>query len=173
MQRNYFSLLILRNIGNKMHRFNLFLVISFLACSLLITSCKYDEGPFMSFRSKQARVVNSWAYNLVLHNGLDVTAGSSELSIDYTQSSIGFNDDGRFSTIISNIDMDSTVISTQYNGSWTFLDKKKEIELIYDSPFPPTGEKKTLFITQLRERVFWLEEVQGNNLVEYRLKPTP
>lgn len=156
-----------------MRKLNFLLALFFLVVALLVSSCKYDDGPIISFRGKEARVVNSWAYDLVLHNGLDVTAGSSELSIDYTQSSIGFNKDGRFSTIISEIGSDSTVISTQYNGFWSFTEKKKDVELLFDSPFPPSGETKTLVITQLREKTLWLEEVQGINLVEYRLKPTP
>jgi len=155
-----------------MNKFNFSLVISVLIAVLFISGCKYDDGPLVSLRSKQGRVVNSWAYDLVLHNGLDVTGGSSELSIDYTQSSIGFNKDGRFSTIISNIGADSTILSTQYNGSWFFKDKKRELELVYDSPFPPLGESQLLFITKLRACEFWIEEVQGNNLVEYRLKST-
>ena len=155
-----------------MHKFHFSPVLAFLIVALLVCGCKYDDGPFISLRSKEARVVNSWAYDLVLHNGLDVTSGSSELSVDYTQSSIGFNNDGRFSTIISEIGADSTIVSLQYDGSWFFQDKKKMIELVFDSPFPPSGETKSLFITQLREKVLWLEEVQGINLVEYRLTPT-
>lgn len=155
-----------------MLKINSFPVLFLVIFALLSSACKYDDGPLISVRSKKARVVNSWAYDLVLHNGLDVTGGSSELSVDYTQSSIGFNKDGRFSTIISEIGADSTIVSTQYDGSWFFKEKKKEIELIFDSPFPPSGETKNLVITRLKEKDLWLEEVQAENLVEYRLKPT-
>ncbi len=162
----------MKNIENKMQKINFSFVLFILVFTLLFSGCKYDDGPIISIRSKQARVVNSWAYDLVLHNGLDVTGGSSELSVDYTQSSIGFNKDGRFSTIISEINADSTIVSTQYDGSWFFKDKKNLIELVFDSPFPPSGDTKDLVITKLKEKQLWLEEVQGVNLVEYRLNPT-
>ncbi len=136
------------------------------------TSCKYDDGPFIAFRSRKKRVVNSWQYNLVYRNGLDVTSGAADLSVNFSNSSIGFNDDNRFTSIVNYTSLD-TSYTVQYDGTWGFIEEDAKIELSYDVPVPPEGQNQVWTITRLKERVFWAQEELGENLYEYRLIPTP
>jgi len=153
-------------------RYLLFFLIAIFGCSMF-SACKYEDNPFISFRTKKARLVNSWQYELVLRNGLDVTTGrvvdsDQEVTIDYSLSSIGFDDQGRFATWIHFVDT-----LRQYDGDWEFSDDKEEVKLTYDaSAVPPTGNSETWKITRLQERHLWLEEQtpEGNN-IQYRLVP--
>ena len=126
---------------------------------------KYEDGPFITLRSKKARVVNSWNYDLVLRNGLDVTGGSPGFSVDYSKSSIGFDDNGRFSVIEHYAD--TLVAPVQYDGSWSFQDDKSQIALNYDN-----GTIRTWTIARLCEVSFWVEEDISGNIIQYQLKPS-
>ncbi|MEM7101748.1 MAG: hypothetical protein AAF502_01380 [Bacteroidota bacterium] len=143
-----------------------------LSCLIFLPGCKkYPNGPWFTLRGKEARVVNSWCYELVLRNGLDVTEGLPELSIVYSKSSIGFNDDGRFSTIIHYSDS-INFPAERYDGNWAFINNEEEILLDYDAPTPMAGDSQIWVITKLREKELWAEEDFGSNLYEYRLFPS-
>jgi len=138
-------------------------LIAVLSFALIFGSCsKYEDGPFISFRSKQERLINTWAYTLVLRNGANVTFGAVDGSINYAASEIGFNDEMRFSDIFY---LDS--LYTQRDGDWVFNDKKKEVHLTYDD----NGETRTFRITRLKEKDLHFEEDFDNNLYEYELLP--
>lgn len=135
-----------------------------LFCLLLILGgcSKYEDGPLISLRNKQSRLVNTWAYKLVLHNGVNVTFGTVEGSINYAASEIGFNDEMRFSDINT---IDSVFI--QRDGDWVFDDSKEIVLLTYDD----NGEQRSLNITRLRNKELWFEEQIDVNLVEHQLLP--
>jgi len=138
------------------------LLVLLTICSGLY-SCKYDEGPLVSLRSKEARVINSWAYELTLRNGLNVTTASVPGAINYVNSSLGFDDNGLFS-LIEEIDSSLTV----YDGTWSFSDKKESILLSYtDASVPP----RELFIRKLNHKKLWLEETIDDEIYQYDLIP--
>jgi len=138
-------------------------LIAIISISFIVSGCnKYEDGPLLSLRSKQERLINTWAYNLVLRNGANVTFGTVDGAINYAASEIGFNDENRFSDIFY---QDS--IYVQRDGSWIFNDKKKEVHLTYDD----NGEMRTLRINRLKEKDLHLEEDFDNNLYEYELLP--
>lgn len=142
-----------------------------LLMTLSLGACKkYEDGPWLTFRGKKARVVNSWEYQLVLRNGLDVTDGLPDLgSINYTSSKIGFNDENRFTTVIQY--SDSTANTTRFDGTWAFDENEENIILTYDQPAPMEIDSQIWRITKLRENELWAEEDFGDNLYEYRLQP--
>ncbi len=162
---------------NNNLRYFLVLIIglsTFSACK------KYEDNPYIfPMRTKEARVVNSWKYELVLRNGLDVTTGivtdsENEITIDYSKSSIGFDDQGRFATWIHFNEPDSLTGDNliQYDGSWEFQSDKEQILLTYDDPAPPTGETELWNLTRLQHRhLWWIENTDNGNNLEYRLAP--
>ncbi len=141
-----------------------------LATLFVISGCKYDEGPLISLRSKRKRVINSWKYDVVKRNELNVTNGSPEFSIIYSESSIGFGENGRFSTIIAYNDS-LTNFPVQHDGSWEFSEEKEQIIMFFDAPYPLSGETQTWDISKLREKDLWTEEQFGDNRYYYRLVP--
>lgn len=143
---------------------NIFLyLLCLFTLSSAFYSCKYDDGPLVSFRSKEARVINSWAYDLTLRNGLNVTTASVPGAINYVNSSLGFDDNGLFS-LIEEIDADLNV----YDGTWSFSDKKESLLLSYtDGNIPP----RELFIRKLNHKKLWLEETIDDEIYQYELIP--
>lgn len=131
---------------------------------LVLPSCKkYENGPLLSLQSKEKRLVNSWQYDVVLRNGLNVTKGEGGTTIDFAKSSIGFDKTGRFSTFWVS---DSGDI--EHDGFWTFADKKEGIQLdiLEDSE---TDLEYT--ILRLRSDELWLSESVGDIVYQYQLSP--
>lgn len=126
-------------------------------------SCKYDDGPILSLRTKNARLINSWAYDLSLRNGLNVTTASVPGEINYINSSIGFDDNGLFS-LIEEVD-DVLMV---YDGTWEFSDKKESISLIYSDS---AAEPRELIINKLTKKRLWLEELIDDEIYRYELVP--
>lgn len=161
-------------------RYLLILIIGLSAFGMFSGCRKYECNPYIfPVRTKKARVVNSWKYELVLRNGLDVTTGKvmdseNEITIDYSLSRIGFDDKGRFSTwIYFNDPIDTLDNLVQYDGSWKFQNNKEELRLTFDEPYPPTGDTAIWNLTRLQERqLWWVEDSNDDNHLEYRLVPT-
>jgi len=126
-------------------------------------SCsKYDDGPWISLRGKQNRLVNTWQYSLVLRNGVNVTDGKVQGSPNYNESSIGFNEEDRFTEILT---VNST--AAQHDGDWSFDEDKATLQLTFDDG----SEARNLTILKLKNDELWLQEIFGENLVEYQLIP--
>lgn len=117
----------------------------------------------VSLRTKEARVINSWAYDLALRNGLNVTTALVSDEINYVNSSIGFDDNGLFS-LIEDVNSDLTV----YDGTWLFSDKKESILITYtDASIAP----RELLIKKLAHKRLWLEEVIDDEIYQYEMVP--
>lgn len=146
------------------HNSSLSLVIALLAIlALSLSSCRYDEGPFISVKSAEKRVANSWNYDLALKNGLNITRGEGSVGIKFHQSSVGFDESGRYSMIEVN---DTAEI--EIDGAWSFADKKKQLVL---TPFDETYSERTLNIIKLTSNEMWLTEEFANIFFEYHLIP--
>jgi len=157
-----------------------YLLILLVGLSTFSACRKYEDNSFFfHLRTKEARVVNSWKYELVLRNGLDVTTGivtdsESEITIDYNKSSVGFDDEGRFATWIHFNEPDSLTGDNliQYDGSWEFQSNNDQLLLTYDNPAPPTGDTEVWNLTRLQHRnLWWVENTDNGNNIEYRLAP--
>lgn len=130
------------------------------ALFILGSSCsKYEDGPFISLRKKSKRLVNSWMYTTVLRNGNNITFSDS--ITNFAASSIGFNDEYRFTQI--------DVINASFvplDGNWQFSENKDSLFLTYDD-----GNERSFLITRLKERSLHLEELIDNNRFEYEFLP--
>lgn len=137
-----------------------------LLIALTVASCsKYEDGPSIAVRSRANRLTNSWTYSQVYQNGLTVLYGLQSADQNYSQSSIGFAEDGRFSYF--DVRQDSS--SVRGDGFWEFAEKDEKIILTYD---PPSTLIRTLVIKRLERSYLWLEEEkEGNNTLEFQLVP--
>jgi len=158
-----------------------YLLILIVGLSTFSACKKYEDNPYIfPMRTKEARVVNSWSYELVLRNGLDVTTGmvtdsEDEITIDYSRSSVGFDDKGRFATWIYFNDPDTLTGQNliQYDGSWEFQSDKEQLLLTYDDPAPLTGATEIWDLTRLQHRnLWWIKNTADDNHIEYRLTPS-
>ena len=144
-----------------------FIIAVFL---LVDTGCQYEEGPFIPFRTRENRLINSWQFNSVLDNGANVTTNGA--TYDYSSSFIGFNDANRF-TAIYYMNNDSLT----FRGNWGFINDFEEVELDFDgiSPYGTTNSDtlEVWAIKRLKNKSFWARQDIGEQIdLEYRLVPS-
>lgn len=120
-----------------------------LIAGLLIfgTSCKYENGPKLSLRSKKARMVNTWEVT-------EATDGDDDITKFTSGATITINKDESFKT------GGETKLGPvqEEKGTWEFSDDKTKLILTYDGTTLPT--KWT--ITKLKNDELWLEREQSN-----------
>jgi len=142
---------------------------------LLISSCKkYDEGPWISFRTKEKRIIGTWEVNKFYVNGND----SSQFFLKYDSPIFSFE---KSSIYISLADMHRPPENTTkyLDGYWDFIDNKKGISMSFEThgeqddsnleygPFQ--GEKDSKWeIKKLKTEEFYLETDFENS--HYRLE---
>lgn len=129
---------------------NFFPIIFILGATL--TGCKkYEDGPGLSFRSKAARVSNTWEVESYTINGLDNT--SSLKNLNYTET---YDKDG-------NCSYNSSAGSG--SGKWEFQSDKEQIKRSGLSG----QSSETLYILRLKENEFWYYYLDGNDRHEFHL----
>jgi hypothetical protein len=94
------------------------LLFSLMALLMLgMTSCKYDEGPFISFIPKVERISNTWVPNEAVKNG------TSSTSID------GFKEITFFKEGACQIIRTSGSTEIGFTGTWVLSDDKMTIHI--------------------------------------------
>jgi len=115
-----------------------------------IQSCKkYPEGPAISFRSREARVANTWKVENYKVNGVDYTS----LLAGHVET---FSKEGSYSFSSSGIDG---------TGKWVFENDDAHVRITGTS----NTSSKTLFILKLKERDFWYYYMDGNDRHELHM----
>jgi hypothetical protein len=132
-----------------MKKIKLFLVLFAIAIitSISMTSCKkYDEGPLVSFKSKQDRVANTWRFTRYILSGSDVTNIflNSKLSLSKS-GDVLWTDSG--SSISGTWDFDSNKekIIIRVSDSYEDVDENDDPITITES------QTYSLFIYKLKE----------------------
>ncbi|MFZ6051648.1 hypothetical protein [Halocola ammonii] len=124
----------------------------------LFTSCsKYEEGPLISFRSKKARISNTWQIEQALDDGEDVTD-------QYDQYELEMLDDGDAS-LAALYTLGDLTFEYETDGTWSFEDSKEQLQL----DFEDDDADRLYDILRLKEKELWLKEAGGN--IELHLKP--
>jgi hypothetical protein len=119
---------------------------------ITIQSCsKYPEGPAVSFRSRDARVANTWKVDNFKDDGTDYTS----LVTDYSET---FSKDGNYSYSWG---------SMAGTGKWAFQNDDMEIKVSGIS----SASSETLFILKLEEKSFWYYYMDGTHRKEFHMIP--
>ena len=116
-----------------------------LALALIFgfTSCKYEDGPGISLRSKTARVAGEWEVNKTIEtDGTVLTDWDGYL---YT-----FDKDGK-----GKIDINDSGTSYSFDFTWEFTDSKKKIKLTQD------GDSDESTILRLTNKEMWVKDTDG------------
>lgn len=126
-----------------------------------ITSCQpYEDGPSISFRSKEERVVNSWKVQYAFEDEKDISKRYEDLEfhLDY---------DGLLEIHMA-LDSDSVAIQ---KGFWEFYDEEQNIRFDYTVPavYPDRDHYKILRLT---EKEFWVWDMEDTLGLEIRFEPT-
>ena len=129
-----------------------------LALTIVGTSCKkYEEGPFISFRSKKERVANTWKIDKAYENGQETTGS-------YDQYRLYMSKDGDAS-LTSIYSTSNFTAEFETDGTWMFVNNKENIQFDYQDD----DADETYQILKLKENELWLREKGGE--VELRLVP--
>ncbi|WNJ21355.1 hypothetical protein [Pontibacter sp. G13] len=121
-----------------------------VAFALTITGCKYEEGPFMSFVSKENRVAQIWEVEYATDaKGEDVTSTFSSWILD-------FQEDGTAS-----ISLEIIGFPVDLTGTWALEDSKEEFRIQTDEINGVTLFGGRYDILRLTRTEFWL--IDDNN----------
>ncbi len=117
-----------------------FTLMAFFALGLT-SSCKYEEGPFISLRSKKERVANTWKIEKQIDEDGNTTQPNNNTKWTFTK-------DGKVK-----------INGTEY-GKWEFGDNKETFILIIG--IASNNSETEFTILKLKEKEFWLEEDDGS-----------
>ena len=116
------------------------------------TSCKYEDGPNISLRSKKARLTGEWEVKFI--DGAGMT-GNDMVTLEFDK-----DGDLEFNQTYSYYGSSYTY---SQKGEWEWEDGKQSLEIILD------GNKQEWEITRLTNKEFEFED-EGNNKYELEKK---
>lgn len=96
-------------------------------------------------------------------NGANGLEGNQVGAINYKLSTMGFNDENRFSITWRRVDATQEL----FTGDWSFEDNNETLILDYDD-MPQL--RQVFSIVKLKKNDLWLEEKVGDDLYEYHLE---
>ena len=123
------------------------MAILLISAFLISNSCKkYEEGPLLSFRSAEKRVINNWKYDYV---------SSGDIASDISSNSyINFEKDGKFEgTTYSGYKIDN-------GGTWQLTDNNKYLKIAFftSSECCTMDNTYNFEIIKLKEKEMWLKD---------------
>lgn len=120
-----------------------------------LNSCrKYEEGPNISFRSKEARVTNNWKIESALVNGVE--RGNDpywEKQKHYFYRNKSYNQ-----TIID----PTTLEATNINGKWALYENGKKIAITQKNATGNIDSTNDYNIIKLFEKQFWIRKIDNS-----------
>lgn len=126
-------------------------LVTVLVLAVMLAGCKkYEEGPLLSLRSKNARVANTWKVEQYLLNGVDKTNEWAGYTETYTK-------EGAFSFSSGSI---------AGAGVWEWQNDKNEIKRSGISKM----SSQTLYILRLKENKFWYLVRDGSDIEEFHME---
>ncbi|MBO4645690.1 MAG: hypothetical protein J5642_04165 [Bacteroidales bacterium] len=100
----------------------------FVLCAvaaLTIASCRYDEGPYISFRSPETRLVGYWKLSKVVLNGEEMDSTSV----------LPNNPDNYFAffseKMLSVSALDGSLWRESIYGAWDFVEKERKLYIYF------------------------------------------
>jgi hypothetical protein len=105
--------------------------ISYCAIVLLflLSGCRYEEGPFLNFTKVEKRIRGVWNISNVYKNGEETTTEFPTF-VESQWAQFKFYKSGTLliTYLQNNVSMESS-------GSWTFVDKKRTLRLIFKNQY--------------------------------------
>lgn len=87
-----------------------------------ISSCKYEEGPGISLKTKTSRLTGTWNVDKITESNGTITTPTSNYSITYQ-----FEKDGR-----GTYTLEILGINDVKKLDWEFVDNKKKLKIAYE-----------------------------------------
>lgn len=136
------------------------------ALVVILSACKkYEDGPFISFRSRKERVANTWVYKDVFRNDTNITAEIQNSNNILDNPYYTFTKDGGLTIGFVNTPAIGTI-----PGTWEFTDKDEKMKLT----IPILSQEINWKILRLKEEELWVAtepDSIGKDKYEYHFKP--
>lgn len=122
------------------------LLLPLIVIILAFTGCYYEEGPIISLRTPESRLVNKWKYEKFTLNGQDQMDNYQSSWVEFKKDKTAtFYEDTAYS----------------YTAAWEFSDDFKTLYLNCSDDSLNTWEID-YNILKLREKELWLESDMGS-----------
>lgn len=133
------------------------LIFPILVLIFALSGCYYDDGPVISLRTPEARLVNKWKYQKFTQNGMDLTDS-------YAHSWAEFKKD-------KNAEFYDQSTDYHYYGTWEFSDDFKTLYVDFSDDSSNIWSKDYT-ILKLRNKEIWMTIDLGSvsqriELIEY------
>lgn len=118
-----------------------------LVASSCLFSCKYEEGPNLSLRTKKARLSGTWNVDKITEDDGNIITPTSNYSLTYE-----FDKDGTGS-----YELEVLGIKNETKLEWEFVDQKKKLKIDYAD-----GNTITPLILRLTNDEFIVKTSEGD-----------
>ncbi len=145
--------------------FSLFVII------ISLTACKkYEESPWLSFRTAEARICGKWTVENYYENGADRFKdfeGEPLYCSQYEFTDVNHASESIYTTVISGCK------GPVQSGWWLLNDKNQKLSLtlrLYDNPQHPLETHSVWRILRLTKKEFWIETTFNGKTYEIHFK---
>jgi hypothetical protein len=101
------------------------LSLAIIGLILLLSGCRYEEGPFINFTNVEKRIRGSWSVSKVYKNGEETNTESPTI-VETRNAQFEF-----YGTGVLSIRYVHDGINKESSGSWEFANKKKIIRVVF------------------------------------------
>jgi hypothetical protein len=138
-------------------------IFSLLFYTLLAGSAckKYEDGPYLSFKSREERISNTWKVDKVLINDEEIT---SSTNLEFKNLKWTFSTNGN---VTRSIDVNGQPFTV--TGQWALQSNDEEIRIVINSQL--YSEDSVWVILKLMEDEFWVLFVVNSDTYEAHLAP--
>lgn len=127
-------------------------ILSLLAGMLLVLSgCRYPQGPILSLQSPEARIANTWKVVAATDaNGEDDTSS-------FDNWTYAFEEDGT-ATLTYTLNVLGSPQNVNLNGTWNLLDDETNLQLLMQDITGLITFNEEFVITRLTQDELWLQD---------------
>lgn len=106
-----------------MKKISLIVLVFFLVSNSLFQSCKYEEGPTLSLRTKKARISGTWNVEKITEEDGTIFTPNDNNSLKYTFNKSGTGD---YIIILFGLSDSQTI-------NWELANSKKNLKITYEN----------------------------------------
>src|SRR5689334_10221282 len=97
---------------------------------ILITGCRYEEGPLLELSSVKQRLEGTWELEYLYVGGIDSTWYAKNLTCNPKMRIVYADDTRRFGYMYSSLGGGS--LRCDYSGSWSLLNHKNDFYIVVE-----------------------------------------
>ena len=133
------------------------IILTTISVALLSACKKYEDGPLISFASKQSRISNDWRVEKAIDNGTEVTGSFDKYEITLRKNETA--------SLTAHYTFLGVAYEFNTQGTWSLEDHKEMIKVDYENDEADAN----YYILRLKEKELWVRQ-EGTNL-ELHLAP--